>query len=388
MLQIPDLNALFAANPGAFSQGQRMMGLNEMFALDTKRRQQEELDLRRQSEERINRNTEGQLELQRRGADQREREWNEQAPTRELNRKKIESDLELDAAERPVRMAEIASRAERRKTQDQLDRVRSLATGMNQAAEIAETMGPGAAKAHLTKLGFEGWDPRWEDPKILSQEGLGQVLRNLGGRLTKASADFQQRQILQDDKQDAAARLQAQRDAAALARVQQQGALRAQIEEIKKKAIGGRDPRTLEELATSLRIKAQNAEDPEMRNWYANEAAVALAAAQSLKAQTPEKTVINPNIAPEVLRPTDTTRPNPLQGTVPVPRPGTTPVPAQPAAASPAPPGRPTRQDIPKQPAGVPQGRVAVYKGKDVVGHIPESQIEDAMKQGYSLRPL
>lgn len=382
MMQIPDLGALFSSDPGAFAQGQRLLGLNEMFARNNDARQLQELELRRQAESRLGANQAAQLEIQRAQERRAQQTWDEQAPLRGLRIRNEQQKLDFEEKEHPLKLERLEAEAKTKRQRDQLERMRNLATAMNQAAEINETLGPGAAKEHLIKAGFEGWDPRWEDPKILSQDGLTTVLRDLGGRLTQASSDFQQKFLLQNDKQEAQAAIEAQRAAARERTAQIMAEARMAIEKFKNDNRQNRDPKTFQEAAVRLRQLATQTQDPELRAFYAKEAETMLEAAQSVAAMPKADPVLDPNIAPGVLTPAPT-RQNPLAGGAGAAPTGGAAAPA-PAVSAPA----PRRPDIPKQPPGVPQGRVAVYKGKDLVGHIPEGQIDDAMKQGYSLRPM
>jgi hypothetical protein len=367
----------------------RVQGLEELFRREQGQRAQEQLNIQREQNARLQERDAAKLLMDQEKHNLDKQEWADQAPFRAARVKKLEQDQELDALERPEKIKQIQAQTAARETRTQIERANQLAEATLQASALA-LRDPALAKSHLEKAGFgDMWDPRWATS--LSQEGLSKTLAYLGNELTNRSAAFQRKLTVEDVKAEAAGQRVAAQEGgrnarnaednaaadrrqradleARRTREERKAAAQQELIRTRQRVTQSRDPKTFQEAAVRLRAEAVQEQDPDIRQMKEQEAALLLEAAQSLTAQPKEDAVLKRDENGRLLFSNPAGRPNPLATANNAPTSG--------SAAT----NRPARQ------AGVPAGRVQIFQNGKSVGTVPESQLEEAMKQGYSTRP-
>lgn len=383
-----DLQLLFQTNPGQLQEQRRIRSVDEMFRRSAEERAQQQLQIQRDQNERLRVKDQFELESAREQRAQRAREFEARLPGLEAEAEGKRVETELKKARQPYDIEELLSKNQQRLSKERLERMNNAGTAMSQAAQLLRYSGVEAAKKHLEEAGYgKMWNPSWDNVDPKNWDTLSAEVERFGTGLSKASQGFLQKQSLQDDAQ--AARLLIEETRARNAReledlrAQRRATLQQQLQQMRRDADAARSPKTFQELAVRIQERARSEQDPEIKRMLEVEAARYLEAAQSLAAVPSGKPTIDPNIAPGVLVPPPQ-RTNPLGPTAP------------PQQTPPRNPVQTPSQDSPAQQRGgntipnlkAPPGRVIIYKDGKPVGTVPEAQLEEAMRQGYSARPM
>ncbi len=349
-----DLNVLFKANPGVFAEEARRNALEELFKREQSQRAQEQLNIQREQNARLDRRDAERIALDKQRFDFTRTQWDEEAPARQLTRdiKQGElANLPLQAEERKARIAQLSAQEQRKKAE-------GLADVLGQAGSVAN-INPQAAKKLLVDSGFEElWAPGFD---TLQPENLSKILSQLSNRIIAQSQAYQTKQLAAQTAADTRLQVVGEQQAGAdrrndadnrtrLTEQDRRIAAQREIEKVKsstKGAAGGRE--NLNQQIARYNEMLRTETDDIKRAEIQIAAAQAMAALQSLGAQPSENMVLR-NEGGKVVMGNPTPRANPF---------------VSPSTGSPA-------QDR--------QVRIQLPDGR--TGTIPASKLQDAIGRG------
>lgn len=240
---------------------------------------------------------------------------------------------------------------------------------LRQSAALVYDSPMGAAAPVKEKLQAAGvWNPAWEK---FNAAQLQAILKDSGDQIGDAATKYRTLIGGITAKGDVSKEIAASNNETKLAIAQS----RADALKAVQAAKGSSDPKTLEAAMTGAMLHAQKATDPAEKQAF-------LQAGQAFQQQLEALTRLR-GLAPKVGG-VDTSQVANLPATQ---------APSMPAIVQPPAGVAPPSQQAPASNVGlgaarmnVPQGRVLVRDVKTgKIGHIPESQLDDAMKNGYEM---